>query len=57
MNIKDGLVELYKSNWEIFYKEFNQIFKFLAKYEFPSNYQSLKNFILLILTTLSNCDI
>jgi hypothetical protein len=57
MNIKDGLVELYKSNWEIFYKEFNQIFKFLAKYEFPSNYQSLKNFILLILKTLSNCDI
>lgn len=33
------------------------MFKFLAKYEFPANYPSLKNFIIEILSTLANSDI
>lgn len=50
-------MELYKANWENYYKEFNQIFKFLAKHEFPTNYEALKNFMLQILGSLANSDI
>lgn len=55
--IKNGIVELYKQFWSGFSKEFNQMFKFLAKYEFPSNYPSLKSFIIEILSSLAKSDI
>lgn len=56
-NIKNGLVDLYKIYWRTYYKEFNEMFKFLAKFEFPSNYPALKKFIIEILSTLANSDI
>jgi hypothetical protein len=40
-NIKNGLVSLYQIHWRAYYKQFNQTFKFLARYEFPSNYPTL----------------
>ena len=55
--IKNSLIELYKKFWKGYYKEFNQMFKFLSRYEFPNSYPSLKSFILEILSTLAKSDI
>lgn len=39
--IKAKLLEIYKQNWKAFYKDFNEIFKYLARQDFPNNYPSL----------------
>lgn len=55
--IRNGLVELYKIYWEQYYKLFNQIFQYIARLDFPTNYQSLYEFIIQVLHTLASYDL
>lgn len=47
---------MYIKNWQQFYKDFNDIFKFLARHDFPINYGALQNFVLEVLGTVGKLD-
>lgn len=36
---------MYQVNWAQYYKLFNQIFKFVSRKDYPSNYPQLHSFI------------
>lgn len=52
--IKMRLISMYEDCWQIFHKQFNDIFKVIAKDDYPTKYPALKQFILSLLNFLSS---
>lgn len=55
--VKEQLLLIYRDNWSKYYKEFNEIFKFLSRKDFPAQYVSLHAFLKHVLSTLANLSI
>ena len=57
IQIKEHLINIYREQWSKYYREFNEIFKFLSRKDFPTQYIGLHSFVKHILTTLANLTI
>lgn len=55
--VREELIGIYRNSWKLYYKQFNQIFKYLARQDFPNNYELLNKFVGEILLSLVSIDI
>lgn len=54
--VKNKLILLYQNFWKAYHQQFNDIFKVIAKEDYPSKYASLKEMIISMLTFLSQAN-
>jgi hypothetical protein len=55
--VKEELVVLYKDNCKLHHKQLNEIFRYLARLEFPNNYPLLLGFVVEVMTSLAGREV